>query len=45
LEAGALTSQVYASSAVLQLNKNIKKLWHYAALEWHNVATKHREYQ
>jgi hypothetical protein len=42
---GALTSQVYASSAVLQMNKDIQKLWHYAALQWHKVTTKYPEYQ
>jgi hypothetical protein len=42
-EIGALTSQVYASSAVLQMNKDIQKAWHYAALQWHNVTTKHHE--
>jgi hypothetical protein len=36
-EIGALTSQLYASSAVLQMNKAIKKVWRYAALQWHNV--------
>jgi hypothetical protein len=42
---GALTSQVYASSAVLQMNKAIQKVWRYAALQWHNVATNHPENQ
>jgi hypothetical protein len=42
---GALTSQVYASSAVLQINKDIQKVWHYAAIQWHNVTTKHPENQ
>jgi hypothetical protein len=45
LESGALTSQVYASSAVLHMNKGIQKLWRYAALQWHNVTTKHPEYR
>jgi hypothetical protein len=40
-----LTSQVYASSAVLQMNKDIQKIWRYAALQWHNVTTKHPENQ
>jgi hypothetical protein len=43
LENGALTSQVYASSAALQMNKDIQKVWRYDALQWHNVATKHPE--
>jgi hypothetical protein len=45
LESRALTSQVYAAFAVLQMNKDIHKLWRYAVLQWHNVTTKHREYQ
>jgi hypothetical protein len=45
LENGALTSQVYESSAVLQMNKDIQKLWRYAALQWHNVTTKLPENQ
>jgi hypothetical protein len=44
-ESRALTSQVYASSAMLQMNKDIQKVWRYAALQWHNVTTKHPEYQ
>jgi hypothetical protein len=40
-EIAAPTSQVYASSAVLQMNKDIQKVWRYAALQWHNVTTKH----
>jgi hypothetical protein len=44
-EIGALTSQVYASSAVLQMNKDIQKVWRYAALQWHNVTAKHPENQ
>jgi hypothetical protein len=31
-ESGALTSQLYASSAVFQLNKEIKEIWRYDAL-------------
>jgi hypothetical protein len=38
----ALTSQVYAFSAVLQMNKDIQKVWRYAANQWHDVITKHR---
>jgi hypothetical protein len=45
LESRALTSQVYASFAVLQMNKDIHKLWRYAVLQWHNVTTKYPEYQ
>jgi hypothetical protein len=33
-----------ASSAVLQLNKDVQNLWRYDALQWHNVTTKHRKY-
>jgi hypothetical protein len=44
-EIGALTSQVYATFAVLQTNKDIQKVWHYVALQWHNVTTKHPENQ
>jgi hypothetical protein len=44
LESDALTSQVYTSSAVLQLNKVIRKLWRYDALQWHTFTTKLREY-
>jgi hypothetical protein len=25
---------------VLQINKDIPKVWHYAALQWHNITTK-----
>jgi hypothetical protein len=32
LESRALTSQLYAASAVLQMNKDIYKLWRYALL-------------
>jgi hypothetical protein len=28
----------------LQMNKDIQKVWRYAALQWHNVTTKHPEY-
>jgi hypothetical protein len=35
--------QVYASSAVLQMNKDIQKVWRYATLEWHNITTKDPE--
>jgi hypothetical protein len=41
-ESRALTSQVYASSAVLQMNKDIQRVWRYVALQWHNVTTIHR---
>jgi hypothetical protein len=41
----ALISKVYASPAVLQLIKEIKKLWIYVALQWHDVGTKYHEYQ
>jgi hypothetical protein len=34
-----------ASSAVLQMNKDIHKVWRYAVLQWHNVTTKYPEYQ
>jgi hypothetical protein len=45
-EIGALTSQLEASpSAVFQINKGIQKVWRYAALQWHNVTTKHPENQ
>jgi hypothetical protein len=44
-EIGALTSQIYASTHVLQMNKDIQKVWRYAALQWHNITTKHPEYQ
>jgi hypothetical protein len=44
-EIGALTSQLYASSAALQMNKDIQKVWRYAALQGHNVATKLPENQ
>jgi hypothetical protein len=37
-EIGDLTSQLYALSAVLQMNKDIQKVWH-------NDATKHPENQ
>jgi hypothetical protein len=30
---------------MLNINKEIQKLWPYAALHWHDVTTKHREYQ
>jgi hypothetical protein len=40
-----LISKLYASAAVLQLNKEIKKLWIYVALQWHDVATEYHEYQ
>jgi hypothetical protein len=45
LESYALTSQVYASSAELQMNKDIQKVWRYAAVQWHNVTIKHPENQ
>jgi hypothetical protein len=38
-------SKLYASPAVQQLNKEIKKLWICVALQWHDVATKYHEYQ
>jgi hypothetical protein len=41
----ALILKVYASPAVLQLIKEIKILWIYVALQWHDVATKYHEYQ
>jgi hypothetical protein len=44
-EIGVLTSQLYASSAVLQMNKDIQKVWRYVALQWHNVTTKRPKYQ
>jgi hypothetical protein len=44
-EIGALTSQLYESSTVLQMNKDIQKVWRYVALQWHNVTTKYPEYQ
>jgi hypothetical protein len=40
---GALTSQLYSFSAVLQMNKDIQKVWRYVALQWHNVTTKYPE--
>jgi hypothetical protein len=45
LEIGDLTSQVCASSAVFQINKNIQKVWRYAALQWHNVTANYPENQ
>jgi hypothetical protein len=30
---------------VLHMNKGIQKVWCYAALQWHNVTTKHPENQ
>jgi hypothetical protein len=45
VNSGALTSLVCASSAVLQLYKETQRLWRCAALEWHDVASKDREYQ
>jgi hypothetical protein len=44
-EIGALTSQLYASSTVLQMNKDIHKVYSYVALQWHNVTRKHPENQ
>jgi hypothetical protein len=44
VENGAPTSRVYASSIVLQMSKDIQKEWRFAALQWHNVTTKHPEY-
>jgi hypothetical protein len=41
----ALTSQFYAFSAVLQMNKDIQKVWRYDALQWHNVTTELPEYR
>jgi hypothetical protein len=35
--------QVYASSAVLQINTDIQKVWRYDSLQWHNVTIKHPE--
>jgi hypothetical protein len=26
---------------VLQINKDTQKVWHYVALQWYNVTTKH----
>jgi hypothetical protein len=43
-EIGVLISQVYASSAMLQMH-DIQKVWRYAALQWHSVTTKHPENQ
>jgi hypothetical protein len=42
---GAPTSQVYSSSTVIQMVTEYHILWPYAALQWHNVPTKNREYQ
>jgi hypothetical protein len=44
-ESRVLTSQFYASTAVLQMSNGIQKLWHYATLQWHNLTTEHSEYQ
>jgi hypothetical protein len=41
----APTSQLYASSTVIQLTTEINKLWRYAALPWHNNPTKNSGYQ
>jgi hypothetical protein len=44
-EISALILKVYAFPAVLQFIKEIKKLWIYVALQWHEVGTKYHEYQ
>jgi hypothetical protein len=45
VESAAPTSQVYASSTVIQMIKEYHILCPYAALQWHNNPTKNREYE
>jgi hypothetical protein len=45
VEIAAPTSQLYALSTVMRMITEYHLLCRYAALRWHNVPTKNREYQ
>jgi hypothetical protein len=45
VESAASTSQIYAFSTVIQMITEYHILHRYAALQWHDVPTKNREYQ
>jgi hypothetical protein len=48
LECGEIvapTSQVHAFATAMQMIREYHILWRYAAIQWHNVPMKYREYQ
>ena len=45
VENAAPTSRVCESATVIEMTTEYYVLWHYAALQWHNVMTKNLYYQ